>query len=259
VRCNVLAGPEPAHVAADEVLPRVGERGIRGFDVAGHVLGELALANRRPARVDYVDEHQRVVVGEMDEDVVGRVVGAVPGQLDAFASDLEGAAVLEGLFWWGPGGVVVAEQQFPRLLVPDASDVPAKQRRRAGVIGVVMGIDEMRHLVADAMGGGDLIHGPLDVVTDARRRVEQDDAVGCRQERALVGPVRDPVEVRLDSPDVVPLLVDRGAERRPGDRRTVRKPAGGARARVGCAHRVLGLASLHRHGIVALMPGRSNP
>jgi len=127
------------------------------------------------------------------------------------------------------------------------------------VIGVVMGIDEMRHLVADAVGGGDLIHGPLDVVTDRRRRVEQDDAVGCRQERALVGPVRDPVEVRLDSPDVVPLLVDRGAERRPGDRCTVRKPAGGARARVGCAHRVLPLASLSTAWDRGGTAGRSNP
>src|SRR6266700_2811008 len=101
----------------------------------------------------------------MDEDVVRRVIGAVPGQLDPFASDLEGEAVLEGLFRWGPRRVVVAEQQVPRLLVPDASDVPAEQRGRAGVIGVVMGIDEMRNLVAGAVGGGDLIHGPLDVVT----------------------------------------------------------------------------------------------
>ena len=81
-----------------------------GLDVAGHVLGEVALADRRPARVDDVDEHERVVVGQMDEDVVRRVIGAVPGQLDALASDLEGATVLEGLFWCGPGGVVVAEQ-----------------------------------------------------------------------------------------------------------------------------------------------------
>ena len=46
----------------------------------------------------------------MDEDVVGRVIGAVPGELDPLASDLEGAAVLEGLFWWGPLRVVVTEQ-----------------------------------------------------------------------------------------------------------------------------------------------------
>ncbi|HEX4010287.1 MAG TPA: hypothetical protein VHX62_09775 [Solirubrobacteraceae bacterium] len=45
------------------------------------------------------------------------------------------------------------------------------------MIGVVMRIDEMRHRVADAVGGGDLVHGALDVVTEAGRRVEQDDAV----------------------------------------------------------------------------------
>src|SRR3982074_2470660 len=106
MRCDVAAAPKPTHVAADEVLPRVRERGIRGLDVAGHVPGEVALADRRPTRVDYVDEHQRVVVGQMDEDVVRRVIGAVPGQLDALASDLKGAAVLEGLFWCGPRGIV---------------------------------------------------------------------------------------------------------------------------------------------------------
>ena len=115
------------------------------------------------------------------------------------------------------------------------------------MIGVVMRIDEMRHLVADAVGGGDLIYGPLDVVTDGGRRVEQDDAVVCRQERRLVGPVRDPVEVPLDSPDVVPLLVDRGAERQPADRRTVRQCVGRASAPasvVSSAHRALALSLL---------------
>ena len=45
------------------------------------------------------------------------------------------------------------------------------------MIGVVMRVDEMRHLVTDAVGVGDLVHGALDVVPDGRRRVEQDDAV----------------------------------------------------------------------------------
>jgi hypothetical protein len=35
--------------------------------------------------------------------------------------------------------------------------------------------------------------------------------------------VRDPVQVPLDAPDVVPLLVDRWAERCLGDRRIVRQ------------------------------------
>ena len=90
------------------------------------------------------------------------------------------------------------------------------------MVSVVVRIDEMGHLVADAVGGGDLIYGALNVVTKGRRRVEQNDTVAGRQERGLVGPVRNPVEVPLDSPDVVALLVDRRTEGRSGNRRTVR-------------------------------------
>jgi hypothetical protein len=50
------------------------------------------------------------VIGEVDDDVVGRVVGAVPGQVDALAADFEGAAVAEGLFVRRPRRVVVAKQ-----------------------------------------------------------------------------------------------------------------------------------------------------
>jgi hypothetical protein len=91
------------------------------------------------------------------------------------------------------------------------------------VIGVVMRIDEVCHLVGDAVGGGDLIYRPLDVVTDGGRRVEENDAVAGCQERRLVGPVRDPIEIPHDPPDVVALLADPGAERPTADRRTVRK------------------------------------
>jgi hypothetical protein len=37
------------------------------------------------------------VVGQVDDDFVGGVVGAVPGQVDPLAVDLERAAVVEGL------------------------------------------------------------------------------------------------------------------------------------------------------------------
>ncbi len=70
VQGDVLASAKPAHVTADEVLPRVAERGVRRGDVPLHVLSEIALVHRRPARIDDVDEHQRVVVGQVDEDVV---------------------------------------------------------------------------------------------------------------------------------------------------------------------------------------------
>ena len=131
------------------------------------------------------------------------------------------AAVLEGLLGRRPGRVVVAQQQRARLLVPDANDVPVEQRGGAGVVGVVVRVDEVGDLVAHAVGGGDLVDGALDVVADGRRRVEQHDAVRGGQERRLVGAVGDPVEVPLDPSDVVALLVERRAERRLRDRRVV--------------------------------------
>jgi hypothetical protein len=96
--------------------------------------------------------------------------------------------------------------------VPDAHDVLAEQRGRAGVIGVVVGVDKVRHRVAYPVGGGDLVDGPLKVVADGRGRVEQHDAGPGGQERRLVGAVRDPVEVPLHAGDVVSLVVERGAE-----------------------------------------------
>src|SRR5580658_3518206 len=66
----VVSGPQPAHVATDEVLPRVGERIRWRFEVAGYVLGEVGHIYRRPAGIDDVDHHERVVVGKMDDDVV---------------------------------------------------------------------------------------------------------------------------------------------------------------------------------------------
>ena len=156
----------------------------------------------------------------------------MPGQLDAFAADLQAAAVLEGLLGRGPRRVVVAQQELPRLLVPDPGDVAVEQRGGAGVVGVVVRVDEVGDLVADAVGGGDLIHGALEVVPDGGRRVEQDDAVRRRQERRLVRAVGDPVEVPLDASDVVALLVEGGSQRRAWDGRVVRQGLGAARTRV---------------------------
>ena len=224
VQGHVVAGAEPAEVAADEVLPRVRERVRRRLDVAGDVLGQVGDVDRRPAGIDDVDEHQRVVVRQVDDDVVGRVVGAVPGQVDPLAADLERAAVLERLLVRRPGRIVVAQQEAPGLLVPDAGDVLVEQGRCAGVVGVVVRVDEVGDLVADAVCRRDLVDGPLDVVADRRGRVEQDDAVRGREERRLVGAVGDPVQVPLDAADVVALLVQGGAERRP--RAPARNPGG---------------------------------
>src|SRR6516225_12450163 len=64
--------------------------------------------------------------------------------------------------------------------------------RRADVVGVMVRVAEVIDLVADPVGGGDLVDRALDVVADRRRRVQQHDAVRGRQERALVGAVGDP-------------------------------------------------------------------
>ena len=87
-------------------------------------------------------------------------------------------------------------------------DVLAEQRRRAAMIGVVVGVDEMCHLVADAVGFGNLVNRALNVVADRRRCVEHHYTVLCGHERRLIGGVGDPVEIFLHAPDVIPLCVD---------------------------------------------------
>jgi hypothetical protein len=58
-----------------------------------------------------------------------------------------------------------------------AGDVLVEQGRCAGVVGVVVGVDEVGHLVADAVCRRDLVDGALNVVADRRRGVEHHDAV----------------------------------------------------------------------------------
>src|ERR1700722_8096010 len=80
----------------------------------------------------------------------------------------------------------------------------------------MVGADQVGDLVGQPVGGGDLVHGTPDVVADVRGRVENHDAVGGGQERRHVDVVSDRVEVPLDLPDVVSVLV----QGRPlGDRR----------------------------------------
>jgi len=194
-------------VPADEVGPRVVERDGRGAGVPDDVVAEVEVVDGYPAGVDHVDEHQGVVVGEVDVNVVRRVVGSVPGQFDPLAADFQGVAVGEGHVRDGAGGVVVAQQQSPGLLVADADDVPAEQRGRSLMVAVVVRVDHVGDLAGQAVRGGDLVHGTPDVVTDVRGRVENHDAVGGGQERRHVDVVGDRVEVPLDLPDVVPVLV----------------------------------------------------
>src|SRR6267142_606727 len=104
-----------------------------------------------------------------------------------------------------------------------AHDVLAEQRGRAGMVGVMVGVDQVRHLVAHAVVSRNLVDRALEVMPDARRRIEENDAVRRRQERGLVDAVGDPVEVPLNAPDVVALLVGSRAERRGWNGRVIRK------------------------------------
>src|SRR5215831_11637686 len=114
--------------------------------------------------------------------------------------------------------------------MPDADHVPVEQGGRAGVVGVVVRIDEVRHGVAHAVGGRHLIDSPPQVVADAGGCVEDHDAVRGGQERRLVDAVGDPVQVPLDTSYVVSLIVEGWAERGPGDRRVVGQVCGAAGA-----------------------------
>ena len=131
----------------------------------------------------------------------------------------------------GLAGSSSRSSSVPRFLVPDAGHVLVEQRRRTDVVGMVMRVDEVLDLVADAVRGGDLVDRALDVVPERRRGVEHDDAVRGRQERRHVGAVGDVVEVPLDAADVVALLVQGRPARRLGERGVIRQ--GG---RLGCAH-----------------------
>src|ERR1700694_1399003 len=100
-----------------------GKWGVRARDRAGNGLGGVIEGDGGPTGVNDVHEHQRVVVGQVDVDVVRRVVGPVPGKLDTLAADPDREAVLEGLLWRGPRRGVVPQQQVARLLVADPGDV----------------------------------------------------------------------------------------------------------------------------------------
>src|SRR2546423_335053 len=110
----------------------------RGRGVPRDVFGEVRDVNGRPPAVHDVDEHQRVVIWEMDIAVVRRVIGAVPGELDALTGDAQGTTIRKRLFRRRPGRVVVAQEEPPRLLVPDANDILPEEGGRTGVVGVVV-------------------------------------------------------------------------------------------------------------------------
>src|SRR5207244_3377742 len=115
----------------------------------------------------------------------------------------------------------------------DTEHVAAEQRRGGEVVGVVVGVDDVGHLVGHAVGGGDLVDGALQVVPDAGGRVEQHHPVLGGQERRLVGAVGDPVQVALHPPDVVALRVEGRAQRGWRDRRVGGRRVGERRVGAG--------------------------
>ena len=78
---------------------------------------------------------------------------------DPLPPDLQGVPVGEGHFRRRPGRVAVTQQEPAGLLVPDAGHVPVEQEGRAGVVGVVVRVDQVGHRITHALGGGDLVHG----------------------------------------------------------------------------------------------------
>jgi hypothetical protein len=114
--------------------------------------------------------------------------------------------------------------------VADADEVALEQRRGPEVVGVVVRVHEEGDLVGHSVLGGDLVDGPLQVVPDGRRGVEEDHALGCGEERRHVHAVGDPVGVALDPSQVEALLVERGTERGRRDRREVGLGRGAAGA-----------------------------
>src|SRR5712691_9216328 len=95
VHHDVLAGAEPAQMATDEGLPRVGQRCGRHSQVARDVVRQVNDIHGHPTRVHDVDHHQGVVLGKVDDAVVGRVVRAVPCELDPLTTNLQGPAIAE--------------------------------------------------------------------------------------------------------------------------------------------------------------------
>ena len=197
-----------------------------GGDRAGNVLVQVEAVERHPAGQEDVDQHERVVVGKVDVAVVRGVVGAVPREVNTLPAHVECVLGLEGDVRDRPGRVVLACQQLPGLDLPDPHHVLPEQRRAADVVGVVVGVDQVGHLVRHPVFGGDLVDGALQVVPDRRRRVEQHDPVAGSQERRLIGTVGDPVQVLLHPPHEVALRVDRRAQRGRRYRRVVGQGAG---------------------------------
>ena len=68
------------------------------------------------------------------------------------------------------------------------------------MVGVVVGVDDSASPYGHAVGGGDLVHRPAQVVADAAG-VEHDYPSRVVKNADRVDPVGDPVQVPRDPPD----------------------------------------------------------
>jgi translation elongation factor EF-Ts len=66
--------------------------------------------------------------------------------------------------------------------VADPNEVVTEEVGSAGVIGMVMGVNQMGDFVADAFAFGDFVHRTAEIVADRRRGIEEDDALVGDQE-----------------------------------------------------------------------------
>jgi hypothetical protein len=139
-----------------------------GGDGTRDVLVQVEAVERHPAGQEDVDQHERVVVGKVDVAVVRGVVGAVPREVNTLPTHVECVLGPEGDVRDWPGRVVLACQQLLGLDLPDPHHVFPEQRRAADVVGVVVGVDQMGHLVRHPVSGGDLVDGALQVMPDRR-------------------------------------------------------------------------------------------
>ena len=121
-----------AHVAAYEMLPRVGERVTRRprCSPARRRPG-CSLVHRRQSRIHDVDEHERGVARKVNEDVVRGVIGPWLSQLDAFAPDIQRAPALKGFLRRRACGIVVPQRHLRvsacpmrMTLVPNSDEAP---------------------------------------------------------------------------------------------------------------------------------------
>ena len=189
------------------------------LDPAWDVLGDGDVLERRPPGEDHIHEHERLLAGRPDEDVVRGVIGPVEGEFQRLASHCQGVAVLERHLRWWAVRVVVAQQQGAALAVADPYHIRAEQGRCPDVVGVGVRVDQVRDLAGPAVGLGDRADRAQQVVADGRRRVDQDHAVSGGEEHGRVERVGHPVQVALDLADEVAVGVDRGPQRPFGYRR----------------------------------------